>query len=99
MLDVEVSMCRFRLDAEDLFVVSAHDVTEKNRALETLEVLLGEHRKLNEELVLRVHQAEAANRAKDTFLTNMSHELRTPLNGIMGMLQLAACRTIPARMG
>ena len=92
VLDVEVSMCRFRLDAEDLFVVSAHDVTEKNRALETLEVLLGEHRKLNEELALRVHQAEAANRAKDTFLTNMSHELRTPLNGIMGMLQLVLRR-------
>jgi signal transduction histidine kinase len=33
--------------------------------------------------------AEAANRAKSTFLSNMSHELRTPLNGIMGMTSLA----------
>jgi signal transduction histidine kinase/ActR/RegA family two-component response regulator len=34
-------------------------------------------------------QADAANRAKSTFLSNMSHELRTPLNGIMGMAGLA----------
>jgi len=33
--------------------------------------------------------AEAANRAKTTFLATMSHELRTPMNGIMGMTGLA----------
>jgi len=32
--------------------------------------------------------AEAANRAKSTFLTNMSHELRTPLNAIIGYSEL-----------
>ena len=32
--------------------------------------------------------AEAANRAKSTFLSNMSHELRTPLNGILGYTQI-----------
>jgi PAS domain S-box-containing protein len=36
--------------------------------------------------------AEAANRAKSSFLTNMSHELRTPLAAIMGMTQLARQR-------
>jgi two-component system, sensor histidine kinase len=35
-------------------------------------------------------RADAANRAKSTFLTNMSHELRTPLNVIIGMSQLLA---------
>jgi signal transduction histidine kinase len=30
------------------------------------------------------NMAEAANRAKTTFLGNMSHELRTPLNAILG---------------
>ena len=29
-------------------------------------------------------EAEAANRAKTTFIANMSHELRTPLNAIIG---------------
>ncbi len=29
-------------------------------------------------------EAEAANRAKTTFLSNMSHEIRTPLNAIIG---------------
>ena len=33
--------------------------------------------------------AEAANRAKSSFLANTSHELRTPLNGLLGMAQLA----------
>jgi signal transduction histidine kinase/CheY-like chemotaxis protein len=32
--------------------------------------------------------ADAANRAKSTFLATMSHELRTPLNGILGYAQL-----------
>jgi signal transduction histidine kinase len=32
--------------------------------------------------------AEAANRAKSTFLTNVSHELRTPLTGIIGYSDL-----------
>lgn len=36
--------------------------------------------------------AEAANRAKTTFLSNMSHELHTPMNGIMGMIDLALLR-------
>src|SRR5258708_27622224 len=32
--------------------------------------------------------AEAANRAKSTFLATMSHEIRTPMNGVLGMLEL-----------
>ena len=32
--------------------------------------------------------ANAANRAKSTFLFNMSHDIRTPLNGIMGLLKI-----------
>ncbi|MFN4326982.1 MAG: bacteriohemerythrin [Azonexus sp.] len=33
-------------------------------------------------------QAEAANRAKSSFIANMSHEIRTPLNAISGMVHL-----------
>jgi len=32
--------------------------------------------------------AEAANRAKSSFLAAMSHEIRTPMNGVLGMLEL-----------
>lgn len=32
--------------------------------------------------------AEAANRAKNAFLSNISHEIRTPLNAILGITQL-----------
>ena len=35
-------------------------------------------------------QADAANKAKSTFLAAMSHEIRTPMNGIMGMADLLA---------
>jgi PAS domain S-box-containing protein len=38
----------------------------------------------------RVAHAEAANRAKNEFLTTMSHELRTPLNAIAGYADLLA---------
>jgi len=33
----------------------------------------------------KAHEAEAANRAKTSFLATMSHEIRTPLNGVIGM--------------
>ena len=33
--------------------------------------------------------AQAASRAKSTFLATMSHELRTPMNAIMGMVSIA----------
>jgi len=45
-------------------------------------------RRLSEKAQETALAAEAANRAKSTFLAAMSHEIRTPLNGILGMADL-----------
>jgi signal transduction histidine kinase/CheY-like chemotaxis protein/CHASE3 domain sensor protein/HPt (histidine-containing phosphotransfer) domain-containing protein len=40
--------------------------------------------------------ADAANRAKSTFLATMSHEIRTPMNGALGMLELLSLTRLDA---
>ncbi len=45
---------------------------------------------LNTALQAKAQDAEAANRAKSTFLASMSHELRTPLNAVVGLTGLLA---------
>ncbi len=40
-------------------------------------------------LAQRLHEAEEAIAAKDTFLSNMSHDIRTPMNAIVGLTLLA----------
>jgi PAS domain S-box-containing protein len=42
----------------------------------------------NEQLLQAKADADAANRAKSTFLSTMSHEIRTPMNAILGYAQL-----------
>ena len=45
--------------------------------------------KENERLRIQLEEANAANVAKEVFLSNMSHDIRTPMNAIVGMTALA----------
>ncbi|MCH5206125.1 MAG: response regulator [Oscillospiraceae bacterium] len=58
---------------------------EMNAQLTESNVLLAESR-LATEQALQI--AEAANKAKSSFLSNMSHDIRTPMNAILGFTTL-----------
>jgi PAS domain S-box-containing protein len=64
-------------------VCISDDITERKIAAVALEAALVE--------------AEAANRAKSSFLTNMSHEVRTPLNGLVGVAGMLQATGLNAR--
>ena len=76
------------------------DITERKR----LGAELDRHRHHLQELVRErteqlneaLSQAEAANRAKSSFLARMSHEIRTPLHAISGLAHLVKLEGVSA---
>lgn len=62
------------------FILTAHDIT-----------LIKENER---KLEAAVEAAQAADRAKSTFLATMSHELRTPLNAVIGFSELLQDTTV-----
>lgn len=55
---------------------------------EQINSMLDSLARAREDLQLARDGAEAANRAKSTFIAKVSHELRTPIHGIVGMLRI-----------
>ena len=58
-------------------------------SLETIERQRLEEAKLRKQLEEALQMAQAANKAKTSFLSNMSHDIRTPMNAIIGFTGLA----------
>ena len=59
-----------------------------NRLQTRRKLQLAAQQKANEMTVL-AEQAQAASKAKSTFLSNMSHDIRTPMNAIIGFTNIA----------
>jgi len=83
LIDVALTVSPIRDSQGQVIAASsnARDVSDRKRVEQQI-------MNLNRRLEDAAAEAEAANRAKSTFLSTMSHEIRTPMNAILGYAQL-----------
>jgi PAS domain S-box-containing protein len=79
----DISLSPLETDEGVLVSSAVRDITERKRVEQQI-------LNLNQRLEEAAAEADAANRAKSTFLSTMSHEIRTPMNAILGYTQLMA---------
>lgn len=70
-------------DDGNQFVVCSRDITD----------VLAKENEQKQKLKEALDLADAANKAKTTFLFNMSHDIRTPMNAILGFTNMAMKNT------
>ncbi|MBP0016071.1 MAG: response regulator [Cyanobacteria bacterium SBLK] len=87
--DLQVFEFPLSQDGEEGYVEARIVVSGDNEVLAIVRDI-SDRKKAETALKTAKDAAEAANRAKSTFLASMSHELRTPLNAILGFSQLLA---------
>ncbi len=87
----------FLLDERPLqtegFVTLVCDISEQKQAQAALDHAREEQRVLTQQLREETFKAEAASRAKTSFLAHLSHDVRTPLNHIIGFADLIVHQT------
>jgi len=87
---LEVEGVRTVLDGQSVVITYAKDMTSLRQSEQARERALE-----NERAALA--EAQAASRAKSSFLSSMSHEIRTPMSAVIGMAEIAKNAADPAR--